>query len=260
VPSLRETQTALAAAVFDRGEAEAAALLRGGALSPQRRLEIYRRNVYSNLTGALRDSYPVVHRLLGGAFFDHVATAFVTDHPSRSGDLHDFGGGFAEFLAGFPPCLDYPYLPDVARLEWTCDRVFHAADHPPLDIPRLAAVPEDAYAVLRFRLHPASGMLASPYPVLRIWQVNQEGYDGEPEVDLGEGGVNVLVTRRDFVLRLEALSCGEFQLLGCLSRGESLGQALKAATAAEAGFDLGDALTRHVAEGIIVDFESGARP
>ena len=260
MPSLRETQTAFAAAVFGRGEASAAALLRGGALSPQRRLEIYRRNVFSNLTGALRDSYPVVHRLLGEAFFHRVATAFVAEHPSRSGDLHDFGGEFAEFLAGFPPCLDYPYLPDMARLEWTCDRVFHAADHAPLDIPRLAAIPEDAYAFLRFRLHPASGLLASPYPVLRIWQVNQEGYDGEPEVDLGEGGVNVLVTRREFVLQLEALSDGEFHLLSGLSQGETLGQALKAATAADAGFDLGDALAHHVAEGVIVDFESGFRP
>lgn len=255
MPSLLDTQTVFAAALFGGPETEAAGLLRGGALSPGKRLEIYRNNVFSTLRGALRDSYPVVHRLLGEAFFDHVATTFVQACPSRSGDLHDFGAEFADFLAGFPPCADYPYLPDVARLEWTCDRVFHAADHPRLDISRLAAIPDDAYPRLRLRLHPASGLLASPYPVLRIWQVNQEDYEGEPAVDLGEGAAKVLVTRHDFVLELEGLPQGEFALLSHLNRGEPLGRAAEAALRADAGFDLGAALARHVSGGVIADFE-----
>ncbi len=256
MPSLRDTQTALAAALFGAAEAEAAGLLRGGALSPRRRLEIYRNNVLSTLRGALRDSYPVVHRLLGNAFFDHVATGFVQARPSLSGDLHEFGAEFADFLAAFPACADYPYLADVARLEWMCDRVFHAADHPRLETAALAAIPEEAYAELRFRLHPASGLLASPYPVLRIWQVNQEGYQGEPAVDLGEGGVNVLVTRRDFVLQLEGLADGEFQLLAHLGQGAPLGRAADAANHVEPEFDLGATLARHVLEGVIVGFDA----
>jgi len=256
MPSLRETQAAFAAALLASEEEQAVALLRAGRLSPGERLAIYRNNVLSTLRGALRDSYPVVHRLLGNAFFDHVATAFVQACPSRSGDLHDFGGEFADFLAGFPPCADYPYLPDVARLEWTCDRVFHAADHPPLDIAGLAGIPPETYNDIRFRLHPASGLLASPYPVLRIWQVNQDEYRGDPEVDLGEGGVNMLVTRRDFALQIEGLPDGEFRFLSSLSQGAPLLQAADTAARAQADFELGAALARFVAEGVIVGFDA----
>lgn len=255
MPSLRETQAAFAAALFASEEEQAMLLLRGGRLCPRERLAVYRNNVLSTLRGALRDSYPVVHRLLGNAFFDHLATAFVRACPSRSGDLHDFGGEFADFLAEFPPCADYPYLPDVARLEWTCDRVFHAADHPPLDITRLAGIPPEAYNDIRFRLHPASGLLASPYPVLRIWQVNQDEYRGDPEVDLGEGGVNMLVTRRDFALQIEGLPDGEFRFLSSLSQGAPLLKAADA-TRVDADFDLGAALARFVAEGVIVGFDA----
>lgn len=253
MPSLREAQAAFAAALFGSGDEQAMALVRAGRLSPRERLAIYRNNVLSTLRGALRDSYPVAHRLLGDAFFGHVATAFVQACPSRSGDLHDFGGEFADFLANFPPCAGYPYLPDVARLEWTCDRVFHAADHPPLDVARLARIPPETYNDIRFRLHPASALLASIYPVLRIWQVNQDDYRGDQDVDLGEGGVNMLVTRRDFALQVEGLPDGEFRFLASLSQGATLLEAADAA-GTEADFDLGAALARFVAAGVIVGF------
>jgi Putative DNA-binding domain len=257
VPSLRETQAAFAASVFAPGGGQAAGLIRDGGIAPERRLEIYRNNVFSALRGALRDSYPVILRLLGEAFFNHVATAFVRAHPSRSGDLHDFGGEFADFLGSFPACADYPYLPDVARLEWTCDRVFHAAEHPPFDLARIREVPAEAWAGLRLRMHPASGLVGSAYPILRIWQVNQEGYDGEPAVDLALGGVNVLITRPEFTLQLEAIPAGDFAFLSALAGGATLGESLDAATQADAEFELGAALSRHLAAGVIVDLDRG---
>jgi hypothetical protein len=40
-------------------------------------------------------------------------------------------------------------------------------------------------------------MLHSPYPILKIWQVNQPGWTGDDSVDLGEGGDSLRVHRRD---------------------------------------------------------------
>ncbi|HEX6827713.1 MAG TPA: DNA-binding domain-containing protein [Burkholderiales bacterium] len=258
MPSLPEIQRAFARAVFGEPAPDLTACIVAAGLEPARRVEIYRNNVYSTLCGALRDSYPVVVKLVGREFFDQVAREFVTTHPSTSGDLHDFGGEWAEFLAGHPACRGLPYLPDVARLEWTCDRVFHAADHPGLAFERLAAIEPDAYAGLRFQLHPASGLVASPYPILRIWQINQDGWSGDPSVSLDQGGARVLVTRNEFALELEALPPGEFAFLDSLSRGETLSHAVSAATAEEAEFDLQQALRHGLARRVIVDFRVSA--
>ncbi len=89
---------------------------------------------------------------------------YASTYPSRSGDLNDFGGEFGDFLAGWPPAAQLPYLPDVARLEWAVERVFHAAEVPPLDLSRLAGVPQEELPGLRFALHPGQSdrLLALP--------------------------------------------------------------------------------------------------
>ena len=89
----------------------------------------------------------------------------------------------ATLSPGFSPALSLraqlAYLPDVARLEWAWHRAFHAADRAPLALERLAAVPPERYGQVRFRLHPSAQFIASDYPLLRIWEVNQPAYAGE---------------------------------------------------------------------------------
>lgn len=51
----------------------------------------------------------------------------------------DFGE-FTDFIASTPLCVDYPYLSDVARLEWHMHREFHARDALPLDVRQLQEV------------------------------------------------------------------------------------------------------------------------
>ena len=55
-------------------------------------------------------------------------------HPSRSGDLNDYGEDFADFLADYPHARELSYLPDVARLEWLVQIVYYAADAPTPDL------------------------------------------------------------------------------------------------------------------------------
>ena len=69
--------------------------------------------------------------------------------------------------------------------------IFDAPEAEPLDLEALAAAPDNDDDS-RLYLHPASRLLASDYPVFRIWQVNQAGYVGEDTVDLAMGGVRLL--------------------------------------------------------------------
>lgn len=255
MPSLRELQLGFSRAVFGGEAGFGQGCIETDALSGERRLQIYRNNTYASLSDALRSTYPVVHRLVGDGFFRYAAHRYITRYPSTSGNLHDFGAQFPEFLAGFEPAAALTYLPDVARLEWACEQVSHAAEAPLLDPLALAGVSEEHYGELRFTLNPAGRLLASGYPVLRIWQVNQEDYAGDQTVDLEEGGVRLLILRNaELEVEIQALQGGEFAFLQTLAEGRPFAEACECALETQPDFDLPAGFRRHIVQGTLVDF------
>ena len=119
LPSLRELQRSFATGVLHDDVTTVGGLLVPGDFSGESRLQIYRNNVFTSLTDALEDIYPVVARLVGNEFFSYAAHEYIVRYPSRSGNLHEFGDRLPGFLGGFPPAKDLGYLADVAHLEWT---------------------------------------------------------------------------------------------------------------------------------------------
>ena len=226
---------------------------------PARRLGIYRNNVFTNLRETLRTLYPVVGRLVGTEFFAYTATHYIQRYPSPAGDLNCFGAQLADFLADFEPVSGLPYLPDTARLEWYAHQVYHGTEHPPLHPEQLANVSSDHYEALYFSLHPASRLFASTYPVHRIWQVNQEGYNGDQQINLDSDEVCLLIERRDRQIELQVLGQGEWALLQAISKNQSLASATDAACTAEPDFDLVNSLSRLVAQSTLVAFSVGER-
>jgi len=252
--SLREVQRGFtAAALFDDTASLAEIGIVAGGLDPAARIAVYRNNVFGNYRQALAATYPVVRRLLGPSF-DAAIAAFVRAYPSAHGDVNRYGGDMARFLAAYPPARTLVYLPDVARLEWALDQANIAADSPPLDLRALAAVPAAALGALRFALHPSVQIVKSRHPIFRIWQVNQPGYAGDDPVEAGEGGDLLLVRRAHDGVVIERLAAGEHAFLAALARNRRLDEAEKRGVAAEAAFDLVDALKRHVAAQTIVAF------
>lgn len=254
--SLRSLQSCFAKAVFDPENTAFGLRIRPDGLGSADRLRIYRNNVFASLTEALRACYPVVDRLVGKQFFDFAAHRYIRRYPSASGDLHDFGASFDELLERLPEAASLVYLADVARLEWAYQEVFHAADADPLDLTAIASIPQERYAGLRFRLHAASRLLASAYPVLRIWQVNQPEHRGDDTVDLSAGGIKLLVIRRALEIELEPLSAGEYALLTALAQGRTMDYACEHALAAEPDLDLPATLRSHVRRHTLVGFSS----
>jgi hypothetical protein len=243
--SLPELQTGFADALFRQREDAIVGAIRTNGLDRARRLQVYRNNMETSLTGALAAVYPVVERLVGERFFRFAARRYIPRHPSRSGNLHDFGREFPDFLAHFAPAAGLPYLTDVARLEWAYHSVFHAADAVPLNPSALARIPAEDIGRIRFRLHPACRLLSSPFPILHIWQVNQAGYAGDQTVDLAEGGVKMLVIRNGLEIEMHCLADGEFAWLKALDSGADFASAGERALRADAGMDLAACVERH---------------
>ena len=249
--TLRDVQTAVYAALL-HGKQAAESSVVPGSLGARRRIEIYRHNVLSNLRGALKAVYPVILKLVGEAFFNEAAHQYARTYPSHSGDLNQFGAQFAHFLGAYLPARDLPYLPDVAWLEWARHESFHAADAGTLDLTRLAAMPSESFAALRFRLAPAVRLVCSDYPVLAIWEMNQDSHQGD---DLGAGGGAVLVMRRDYALGIESIGAHEYLFLKGLAERLTLEQISEVEGFPQCGDFLAAILQKYVLGGVIVDFD-----
>ncbi len=228
--SLLEMQTLVRDAVFeaqDDGPALQAIsehILASSGITPAEHLLIYRRAILGTLVSALANIYPVCHRLAGEKFFANMARIYVRQTPSRSPDLANYGKDFAGFITNFEPAAELAYLPDVARLEWHWHRAFHAADETGMDFAELAEVAETDMRRIVFRLPASARLIESDYPVHRIWQVNQDDWDGDQHIDLNQGSVQLIVWRRNHDMRIDELDTQSWRLLNAIAAGMSFGE------------------------------------
>jgi hypothetical protein len=228
--------------------------IRPNGLTAAQRLAVYRNNTVMGLTETLRDGYPVIHRLVGDGFFNGLASAYVARHPPQSGCLLEYGDQIPAFVAEYPPAHGLPYLADVARLEWLWQAAFHEADAEGLDLSALAAVPAECHGELRLRLHPTAQLMASDYPVLRIWENNQAGYAGDDRISLQEGGCRLLLYRPRWEVEMHPMDIGEYAFLSALSKQASLTNALEQASHADGHFNLAAKLGYWFGHGLFTDY------
>lgn len=234
MPSLLESQAEFAAALLGRGGTPG--------------LAVYRGNAFGNWSQALAGAYPIVRKIVGEEFFEGLAREYARAYPSASGDLNEYGGELAEFVAAFPHTQDLPYLPDVARMEWLAHRAYYAANAAPFDLTKISNSNPEA---LRFRLVPACALLASDWPLARIWTVHQDDYEGEIDVDLGSGLDRILVHRPRWRAQVRSLAPGDYRFLDSARQGKTLGEALESAVAEDPGFEPSLAAAGWVDAGVI---------
>ena len=254
MPSLRELQTGFMREVFGANDVTYEKNIATKKLAVTHRLAIYRNNVRSTLHGALQDVYPVVKRLVGEDFFRQMAREYLMQHPSPSGDLHEFGATFPAFITNYPEAAGLIYLADTAKLEWLYHQLFHAAEHPALNLERLAEILPEQYAGLKFSLHPASALLTSPFPIHRIWAINQAQYVGDDSINLNDGGVCLLLSRSGFTITITPIAQGEFIFLQQLAQKIGFSEACETALDSDQQLDLNACFQHFIVDGIIVDF------
>ena len=252
--SLRELQEDFVVALMTNDISGIVDHIEAGNVAAGRRIRVYRNNVFTNLKNVLHSVYPVIARIVGEGFFQYAATEFIETRSSVSGDLHDFGRTFDGFLAEFPPAQGLTYLTDVARLEWACHTSYFAADSKHMDLDGLARVSPDRYPDLKFKIPPACRLLHSPFPIHRIWQVNQEGFKGDQTVDLDSGSARVLVRRPVHQPEIVSLAESDWRFLEAINSGVTLGSACEEVLGCSPEFDIGGTLRKLVEGEVLVDF------
>lgn len=222
-------------ALFDGDhEAVLAPLLGAGRVD---RLALYRGNIKAGWERALADAYPVLRQLVGEEPFAGLARAYGRAWPSQDPDLANFGPHLASFLDNVAFDAGYPWLPDVARLEWAVHRAHGIAGPAPLEAAALSGFAPEALDGARFTLHPSVTLLHSRWAVAAIWQAHQpEGPALPADANLP---CDALIVRRGWQVEVVEIGRAEAATLGQLARGASFGAALEAALESGAPFDLG---------------------
>ncbi|MBD1548427.1 DNA-binding domain-containing protein [Roseibium aggregatum] len=212
-----------------------------------KRFNVYRNNVIVSLTEALAQTYPAIERLLGEDYFKALARSFVTEHPPTSPVLLWYGAEFPDFIETFPPLRHYPYLADVARLEWAWLQAYHAEDAEPLDPQVLGSVSPERVADVRFTIHPAASCISSRWPVFSIALANRFCLEDPPAIDL-EQSESVLVARPDLEVGLHPMRPGADLFFRALET-HTLQEAANKALAEISEFDLSGCLSDFLSVG-----------
>lgn len=215
-------------------------------------LEVYRNNYHGNLHDTLAGAYPVIEQLVGKDFFRLLARKFIEQHHSRGGNLHHYGAEMADFVAAFEPAKELVYLPDVAKLEWTCHCAYFAEDAAALNLGQLAEIPSEHYPDLILRTHPACHTVSSRYPIAAIWHAHQPGAPSDFYIDLDAGPCNVLVSRKNGFVQVSELADCDAAWLGSIHAGLPLGVATETTLERYSDFDVQSSVLNLMQKDVLV--------
>lgn len=241
-------QGAFHRALLDGTAARPGGLIDGMGRPAGRRYDVYRNNIATSLGDALATGFPAVAKLLGEENFSGVAGVFLRAEPPETARMTLYGARFAAFLDGFAPLAKYPYLGDVARLEYGLRESYHAADAVAVD-PQALAIDPEALMAARLRLAPSVRLLRSRYPVVSIWTYNM--VNGSPK-PLGVAE-DALILRAEFDPMPHTLPAGGADFVAGLMQGTSLGMAYEAALVRAPGFDLSAVLALLLSGNALID-------
>ena len=183
-----------------------------------RRYNVYRNNIMSSLIEALEANFPTVRTLIGAENFTNLARDFVRAHPPKSQILAHYGDDFAPFIEAHPNLRQFPYLSEMAKIDHLIRESYHAKDHEPLAIEKLASIPPEEIGSYAIDLAPSLRFHASPYPIFDIWQFAQ----GNGPAPKTSGPQSILILREGFDPKVYALDPNHIPVLRALQKGESL--------------------------------------
>jgi hypothetical protein len=132
-------------------------------LSSFERLEIYNRQYWFRLIGAVSEDFPTLNALLGPKRFDSLILAYLNENPSTSWTLRDLGAKLPSFLEAHPEFTGrrQRLAVDVARLEWAFVDVFDRKHRTPLATEEAQAIGPES----KLSLQPHLQLLELSYPV-----------------------------------------------------------------------------------------------
>ncbi len=208
-------------------------------LSAFERLEIYNRQYWYRVLGALSEDFPVLKAVVGSSRFEALSIAYLTDHPSRSFTLRNLGSKLVDWLHAHPQWAGrrQAIAIDVAKVEWAFVEAFDNEERTRLTLDQIATLNGES----QLSLQPHVRLLALNYPADHIAlalhskekrQTSEAGVKHEQTESplrmprLRRRPTWVAAHRVEYSVYYRRMELGEYRTLSALRDGRPLAEAL----------------------------------
>ena len=216
-------------------------------------IDIYRNNSIGTRKKTLEAIYRVVERILGEQCFNGLAYEFVTTSPSSDPDLNVYGEGFPDFLRTIVwqqgAFKGFPYLPDLACLEWIVHATYYSGDDPLFSVADFSAIDTSVHLLQSHSMH----TISTTYPVYAIWQGNQGDERVEEVAAVADGNEFILIRRQHGHPRVEKICSEDWRIIQLVEDGIEL--ETLAAIAVDQGLELQTRLPAMIERGWIIFYQ-----
>jgi hypothetical protein len=178
-------------------------------LTAFRALEVYREDYEARMTEALRNTYRATHSILGDDDFFSLALTYLKNHPSAFSDLDEYGHKFSTFLDTHALSDDYPFLPQLARFEWTFRDVFHVKEIRGLNAIQLQESLSDEKNKLT--LVPSACLMDFSYAIDQIYSLKDS--EEAPENFQYDGHSYILLFKKNSLVKMHTLSKNQWSFV-----------------------------------------------
>jgi hypothetical protein len=188
-----------------------------GRLSAVERLDIYANMYFYRLLEAIKQDFPTTLRIVGDVNFHNLLTQYLIDFPPEHPSINEASRHLAAFADHSSVAREFPFLPDLIRLERALVEAFLSRDAEPLTPQRLHGIPVSKWGLLRFGLHPAVQLLSCEWRVDDLVRAIQAGRAPDKTV---LSASTILVWRHDFAVSYRAIDRIEARILRTLCSGQ----------------------------------------
>lgn len=193
---------------------------------------VYRNTVMKGVSDSLIANFPAIERLVGSEWLRAAALIHALESPPVDARLLFYGADFPDFLDGFEPARQLPYLGNVARLDRLWIEIHCAPQATPLDVSTLGNLIPEQLQDLRLKPGPAAGWRwFDGQPAYTLWRCNREHLDIPDDLEWRSEGV--LITRKAGQVVWQPLSLAGCTFLDACAADRSFGQAIALASDAQ---------------------------
>jgi hypothetical protein len=185
------------------------------------RVDVYANMYFYRLRDVLAEDFEKTVAVIGEKRWHDLITDFLLVHPSKHQSLRWLGEPLPAFLEGHRYGAEFPWVADLARLEWARADAFQAVDLPALDGAALAAVPPERWGEISFTPSASASLVRASWDVAALHDALDDG--GEPFGPQERAQV-LLVYRQHFAAVHEEISEDEVAALDALVGGKTFGE------------------------------------
>jgi hypothetical protein len=199
-------------------------IIPGGKLDNKRALQIYRDDYVARLSSVMAENFEGTHSILGDELFFKLCREYLEYYPSTSPDLGDYGKYLDKFIKNHPLGLEYPFLPELCRLDMEFMRLFHLPKVKSID-PEVLKNHENL-PLAKFKLVEGIYLKKSKYPIYKIWDLKNNEDRENIDLDWSEPE-NFCLYKSENGIKVQFLSTEQIDVLEKIRLGLNLDSALE---------------------------------